>query len=130
MADTEALFIESSTLQVNGVDLDDMINEVSEQNAANLKDVNTMNKAGEVRGFKQGNIRRSISVKAERLVDPRVPDWHGLMEKKKYFKMIIRYNVGRAVTYSSCRVDSIAETSTEGDSSVTLTIRARRRSVN
>ena len=126
----EAQFIENSTLQVNGVDLDDMILEVAEQNAANLKDVNTMNKAGNVRGFKQGNIRRTINVKAERLVDARVPDWHGLMEKKIYFRIIIRYNTGRAVTYESCRVNNIEETSTEGDSGMSLVIRARRRSVN
>lgn len=127
MADTEAQFIESSTLQVEGIDLDDMINEVAEQADANLKDVNTMNKAGDVRGFKQGNTKYTLQVKAERLVDARVPDWHGLMRSKKYFKMALRFNVGKPRTYSSCRVNSIAETSTEGDSTLNLTIRARRR---
>jgi hypothetical protein len=127
VADTEAQFIESSTLQVNGIDLDDLINEVAEQADANLKDVNTMNKAGEVRGFKQGNVRLTLQVKAERIVDARVPDWFGLMRSKTYFKIAVRYNVGKPRSYFSCRVNNISETSTEGDSSLSLTIRARRR---
>jgi hypothetical protein len=127
VADTEVQCIESSTLQVNGVDLDDLINEVAEQSDANLKDVNTMNKAGEVRAFKQGNIRLTLQVKAERIVDARVPDWFELMRTKTYFRIAVRYNIGRPRSYFSCRVNNISETSTEGDSSLSLTIRARRR---
>jgi hypothetical protein len=130
MADTEVQCIENATLQVNGVDLDDLINEIAEQADANLKDVNTMNKAGEVRAFKQGNIRLTLQVKAERINDARIPDWYELMRKKTYFKIAVRYNVGAPRSYFSCRVNNISESATEGDSSLNLTIRARRRASN
>lgn len=127
MADTEAQYIEHSTLQYNGIDLDDMINEVADTADANVKDVNTMNRSRTVRGFKQGNVRYTLRVKAERLVDARVPDWHDLMKRGSYFKLIIRFNIGKPRTYGSCRVVSVGDSVTEGDSSQDITIRARTR---
>jgi hypothetical protein len=120
-------FVESSVVQVDGVDLDDLILTVAERAETTLKDVNTMNKASEVKGFKQGNVRYMLDIDAEPIVDLRVPDWHGLLKSKKYFKMTIRPNVGKPRSYFRCRVQSVADNTSEGDSSQKLSIRATRR---
>jgi hypothetical protein len=123
----EPQFIERSVVQVNGIDLDELINSVAESAETNLKDVNTMNKAQEVKGFKQGNVRYSLDIDAEPIIDARVPDWHGLMKSKTYFKISLRFNAGKPRSYFGCRVMSVVDSTTEGDSSQKLKIRALKR---
>jgi len=123
----DVLFVERAVVQVAGVDLDDLILEVAETSSKALKEVNTMNKGDVVKGFKRGNSKYSLSLKAERIVDSRVPDWHDLMQKGIKFKVVLRYNVGKAVTYGDCMVESVGDSTSEGDSSRSVSIRARTR---
>lgn len=123
----DVLFVERAVVQVKGVDLDDLILEVSENSSKALKEVNTMNKADVVKGFKRGNSKYALSIKAERIVDDRVPDWHVLMQTGEKFKISIRYNVGKPVTYDGCMVESVGDTTSEGDSARNISIRARTR---
>lgn len=126
MAD-EVLFVERAVVQVRGVDLDDLIISVSETSTKALKEVNTMNKGDIVKGFKKGNTKYGLSIDAERIVDDRVPDWFELLRTGERFKIAIRYNVGKAVTYGGCMVESIGDATSEGDSSRKISIKARTR---
>lgn len=123
----EVQFVERSVVQVKGVDLDDLILSVSETSSKQLKEVNTMNKGDVVKGFKKGNSKYALSIDAERIVDARVPDWHALMQSGEIFKITIRYNVGRAVTYGGCMIESVSDATSEGDSSRKIAIKARTR---
>ncbi len=114
-------------MQVKGVDLDDLILSVSESSSKMLKEVNTMNKGDVVKGFKKGNSKYSLNLDAERIVDARVPDWHELMQTGEIFKVTIRYNVGRPVTYGGCMIESVSDSTSEGDSSRKIAIKARTR---
>ena len=125
MADPQ--FVERSTVQVNGVDLDDLINSVSEKSTRPTKAVNTMNKARVAKGFKQGNNQYSLEIDAEPIVDPRVPNWHAIKDSGTIIKISIRPNVGKPRTYNGCKVTDVTETSSDGDSSVKLSIMARTR---
>ncbi len=123
----EVQFVERSVVQVKGVDLDDLILSVSETSSKMLKEVNTMNKGDVVKGFKRGNSKYSLAIDAERIVDSRVPDWHVLMQTGERFKITLRYNVGRPVTYDGCMIESVADSTSEGDSSRKIAIKARTR---
>lgn len=123
----DPLFVERSVVQVNGVDLDDLINSVSESSTRSTKPVMTMNKARVAKGFKQGNNLYTLDIDAERIVDSRVPDWHALKDAGTIIKIVVRPNVGRAVTYSGCKVVEVSDSSSDGDSSQKLKIMARIR---
>ncbi len=123
----DPLFIERSVVQVNGIDLDELILSIAESAETTLKDVNTMNKSNTVKGFKQGNVRYSLDIDAERIIDTRVPDWHDLMISKTYFKISLRFNAGRPRSYFQCRVMSVNDSTTEGDSSQKIKVRALKR---
>lgn len=123
----DPLFVERSVVQVNGVDLDDLINSVSESSTRATKPVMTMNKARVAKGFKQGNNLYTLDIDAERIVDTRVPDWHALKDAGTIIKIVVRPNVGRAVTYSGCKVVEVSDSSSDGDSSQKLKIMARVR---
>jgi len=120
-------FVERSVVQVKGVDLDDLILSVSETSSKALKEVNTMNKGDVVKGFKKGNSKYMLNIDAERIVDSRVPDWHDLMQRGEIFKITIRYNVGKPVTYGGCMIESVSDSTSEGDSSRRIAIKARTR---
>ncbi len=120
-------FIERATLQVDGVDLDDIILAVAESSDRPTKPVNTMNKARIARGFKQGNNQYSLDIDAERIVDPRVPDWHKLKDDGTPIKIAIRYNIGKPVTYSEGKVTSVKDTTSDGDSARKVTCVFRKR---
>jgi hypothetical protein len=124
---SQVLFVERSVVQVGGVDLDDLILSVSEKSSKALKEVNTMNKGDVVKGFKKGNSKYMLDIDAERIVDDRVPDWHAMMQAGTVFKVQIRYNVGKPVTYGDCMVESVSDATSEGDSSRKIAIRARTR---
>ncbi len=125
MADPQ--FIERAVLQVGGIDLDDIIIDVAEQAEFTLKESNTMNKGDVVKGFKQGNSKYTLNVKAERIIDARVPNWHELGRTKKYFKIQLRYSAGPGRTYERCRVQSVKDSTSEGDSQQDIVVRACRR---
>ncbi len=114
MAEVE--FVERLVLRVQGVDLDDVINSVSEKASTPSKYVNTMNKRRRPKGVKQGNSTFSLDIDAERIVDPRVPDWHALMVNRTTCKVITAPNIGPAVTYTG-RVVDVQDTTSDGDSS-------------
>jgi hypothetical protein len=120
-------FIERSVVQVNGVDLDDLILSVGENSARPTKAVNTMNKAREAKGFKQANNQYSLDVKAERIVDARVPDWHALKQAGTIIKIVVRYNVGPSVTYGGCKITDVNDSTSDGDSTRDIKIVARTR---
>lgn len=120
-------YIERSTVRVNGVDLDDLIMGVQEKSSRPTKPVNTMNKARVVRGFKQGNNQYSLEIDAERIVDPRVPDWHALKDSGTRINIIIEPNVGPAVTYGGVLITDVHDGTSDGDSSRKLSAVARTR---
>lgn len=124
----DPVFIERSVVQVNGVDLDDLILSVAEKSTRASKYVNTMNKARKPKGIKQGNNNWHLDIDAERIVDSRIPDWHGLKDAGTIVKIQIRYNVGRPVTYRGKVVD-ISESTSDGDSSQKLGFMAFDRKV-
>lgn len=123
----DPLFVERSVVQVNGVDLDDLINSVSETSTRATKPVMTMNKARVAKGFKQGNNLYTLDIDAEQIVDSRVPDWHALKDAGTIIKITVRPNVGRAVSYGGCKVVEVTNSSSDGDSSQKLKIMARTR---
>lgn len=111
-----AEYVERVVLRVNGVDLDDVINSVQEKSSRPTKPVNTMNKRRTVRGFKQGNNMYSLEIDAERINDPRVPDWHALKDAGARISIIVEPNVGRAVTYSGVAITDVTDGTSDGDS--------------
>jgi hypothetical protein len=119
----EVEFVERLVLRVNGVDLDDVINSVSEKASTPSKYVNTMNKARRPKGLKQGNSTFGLDIDAERIVDDRVPDWHELMLKRRTCKIVSQPNVGKAVTYTG-RVTDVVDGTSDGDSSRKITFMA------
>lgn len=123
----DVAFIERSVVQVNGVDLDDLILSVSEKSSRPTKPVSTMNKARVVKGFKQGNNLFSLDIKAERIVDARVPDWHALKQAGAIIKITIRYNVGPSVSYGGCKITDVDDSTSDGDSARDIKIVARTR---
>ena len=123
----EVLFVERSVVQVGGVDLDDLILSISEKSTRPTKAVNTMNKGRVAKGFKQGNNVYEVDFDAERIVDARVPDWHALKDAGTPIKIIVRYNVGKAVTYDGCKITSVTDTTSDGDSTRKITCMARTR---
>lgn len=120
-------YVERVVLRVNGVDLDDVILEVDEDSNRPTKPVNTMNKARTVRGFKQGNNMYSLTIKAERIVDSRIPDWHALKDAGTKIGVIVEPNVGNAVSYGGVLITSVKDTTTDGDSTRTITAVAKTR---
>jgi len=125
MADPQ--FVERSVVQVNGVDLDDLINSISETSTRATKPVMTMNKSRVAKGFKQGNNLYTLDLDAERIVDARVPDWHALKDAGTIIKITIRPNVGRPVTYSGCKIVEVSDSTSDGDSTRKLKVMARTR---
>jgi len=123
----DVTFIERSVVQVNGVDLDDLILSVGENSARPTKPVNTMNKERVAKGFKQGNNQFSLDIKAERIVDARVPDWHALKQAGTIIKITIRYNIGPSVTYGGCKITDVNDSTSDGDSTRDIKIVARTR---
>lgn len=123
----EVQFIERSVVQVNGVDLDDLINSVAEKSGRPTKAVNTMNKARVAKGFKQGNNQYSLDINAERIVDARVPDWHTLKNNGTVIKIVIRYNIGPSVTYDGCKITDVDDSTSDGDSTRNIKVVARTR---
>lgn len=125
MAETQ--YIERAVLQVNGVDLDDIINSIDEDGDRPTKAVHTMNKRRVARGFKQSNNQYKLEIDAERIVDSRIPDWHGMKDAGTRFKISIRYNIGKPVTYEGCVVTSVKEKTADGDSTQRISVMARIR---
>lgn len=123
----DPLFVERSVVQVNGVDLDDLINAVSESSTRATKPVMTMNKGRVAKGFKQGNNLYTLDIDAERIVDSRVPDWHKLKDDGTIIKITIRPNVGKPVSYGGCKVVEVSDSTSDGDSTQKLKIMARTR---
>ena len=123
----DPLFVERSVVQVNGVDLDDLINSVSETRTRATKPGMTMSKARVAKGLKQGNNLYTLDIDAEQIVDSRVPDWHALKDAGTIIKITVRPNVGRAVSYGGCKVVEVTNSSSDGDSSQKLKIMARTR---
>lgn len=123
----DVTFIERSVVQVQGVDLDDLINSVAEKSSRPTKPVNTMNKARVAKGFKQGNNQFALDINAERIVDARVPDWHALKQVGTIIKIIIRYNIGPSVTYDGCKITDVDDSTSDGDSTRNIKIVARTR---
>lgn len=123
----DVTFIERSVVQVNGVDLDDLIISVAEKSSRPTKPVNTMNKERVAKGFKQGNNQFALDIKAERIVDARVPDWHALKQSGATIKIIIRYNIGPSVTYGGCKITDVDDSTSDGDSTRDIKIMARTR---
>jgi hypothetical protein len=112
-----AEYVERVVLRVNGVDLDDVINSVSEESTRPTKAVNTMNKARTVRGFKQGNNMYSLELDAERIVDPRVPDWHALKDAGTRIGIIVQPNIGDPVSYGGGVITKVHDATSDGESS-------------
>lgn len=125
MADGE--YVERVTLRIRGFDLDDVINTCTEKASVPTKPVNTMNKERAVRGFKQGNRAFGLELDAERIVDPRVPDWYDMLESGERFGIVVAPNVGKSISYLSCVVTDVTAAASDGDSSVKVSIMARRR---
>jgi hypothetical protein len=123
----EVQFIERSVVQVNGVDLDDLILEISEKSTRPTKAVNTMNKGRVAKGFKQGNNQYSLEISAERIVDTRIPDWHALKDAGTVIKIQVRYNVGASVTYDGCKITDVSDSTSDGDSTRKISVMARTR---
>ncbi len=123
----EVQFIERAVLQVDGVDLDDLIMSVTESSDRPTKPVNTMNKARVAKGFKQGNNQYGLEIDAERIVDSRVPDWHVLKDQGTPIKVVLRYNVGKPVTYAGGKITSVKDATSDGDSSRKISVVFRTR---
>ncbi len=123
----EVQFVERSVVQVNGVDLDDLVLSVAEKSTRPTKAVNTMNKGRVAKGFKQGNNQYSLDMDVERIVDPRVPDWHTLKDDGTVIKITIRPNVGKPVTYGGCKIVDVGDNTSDGDSSRKVSVMARTR---
>ena len=120
-------FVERSVVQVNGVDLDDLILGVTETGERVTNPVNTMNKQRVAKGFKQKNNMYELEVDAERIVDARVPDWHALKDAGTIIGIKLRYNIGRPVTYGGCKISKVLDTTTDGESTRKISIKARTR---
>jgi hypothetical protein len=118
---TEVVFVERLVLRVNGVDLDDCINSVTEEGATPSKYVNTMNKARRPKGVKQGNSTFDLAVNAERIVDATIPDWYGLMVNRTTVQIVTAPNIGPAVTYTG-RITKVTDRTSDGDSSRDITV--------
>jgi hypothetical protein len=122
-----AEYVERLVLRVNGVDLDDVINSVSERSTRPTKPVNTMNKERVARGFKQGNNMYSMEIDAERIVDARVPDWHALKDAGTLITVVSQPNIGPMVTYSGGKITDVSDATSDGDSSRKISVVFRRR---
>lgn len=127
MADVDVQFVERAILQVNGIDLDDVILDVSEKSSRPTKPVNTMNKGRVAKGFKQGNNQYGLDITAERIVDARIPDWHALKDAGTIMKIVLRYNVGPSVTFGGVKISDVVDNTSDGDSSRKITAVARTR---
>lgn len=122
-----AEYVERVVLRVNGVDLDDVINSVSEKSTRPTRAVNTMNRRRTVRGFKQGNNQYSLDIDAERIVDQRVPDWHALKDSGTRISVIVENNLGIAVTYGGVVITDVTDTTSDGESSRRISAMAKTR---
>lgn len=112
---SEVQYVERMILRVDGVDLDDVINSVEEGGETNGKYVNVMNKRRRPRGIKQGNSTFDLNIEAERIDDPRIPDWYALMLARKTIQVVTEPNVGAAFTYTG-RIVTVKDTTSDGDS--------------
>jgi hypothetical protein len=110
-------YVERLVLRVNGVDLDDVINSVTETSERTTTPVNTMNKRRTARGFKQKNNMYSLEIDAERIVDPRVPDWHALKDAGANISVVTEPNIGPMVTYSGGKITRVVDGTSDGESS-------------
>lgn len=119
-------FVERYIVQVKGVDLDDLIISVDESSTRKSNFVHTMNKARRPKGIKQGNNEWKLTMKAEPIVDSRIPDWHELKNSGEVVKASIRPNVGKARTYTG-KITEVSESGSDGDSSLTITMMAYNR---
>lgn len=122
-----AQYIERCTLRVLGVDLDDVINSIEESSDRPTKVVNTMNKGRVGRGFKQGNNGYVLSLNAEQIFDPIVPDWHDMKDTGKVFSLVKVPSVGPSITYSGCKITSVKDSTSDGDSTRSISVTALRR---
>jgi hypothetical protein len=120
-------YVQRITLRVLGVDLDDVVVSCSEKDGVPTKTVNTMNKAKTARGFKQANSNYSLQLDAEQINDPTVPDWHVLKDKRTRFVIVKTPDVGVPVTYEQCVVTDVDDSTSDGDSSVKVSVLALRR---
>ncbi len=120
-------YVERVVLRVNGVDLDDVINSVSEKSSRPTKAVNTMNKGRTVRGFKQGNNVYSMDIDAERIVDSRVPDWHALKDAGTRIAVSIVPNIGAAVTYGGGVITEVHDNTSDGESGRKISVMFKTR---
>lgn len=124
--EVETEYVERMVLRVQGVDLDDVLLDVKESGETPSKFVNTMNKARRPRGVKQSNTMYKLSISAERIEDPRVPDWWKLMEDRTTIKIVSVPNVGKAKTYTA-KITSVADDTSDGDSKRAIEAMAWRR---
>lgn len=115
------------TMTVFGVDLDDTILSLVEKDSTPTKLVKTMNKRKEARGYKQGNSEYSLDVDAEPIVDPTIPDWHALKKNRTRFTIARTDDLGVKVIYGQCVVTDVTDSTSDGDSSLKLSILALTR---
>lgn len=120
-------YVQRITLRAFGKDLDDVIVSCAETDDVPTKPVSTMNKAKEVKGFKQANNQYGLELDAEQINDPTVPDWHDLKDSRVRFTIVKVPDVGLPITYSGCVVASVKDNTSDGDSGVKVSIMARRR---
>lgn len=120
-------YVNRITLRVGGVDLDDVIVSLSEKDSVPTKPVNTMNKRKTARGFKQANSNYSLDADCEQIFDPTVPNWHVLKDKRIRFTIVKTPDVGVPVTYGSCVVTDVQDSTSDGDSSQKVSIMALTR---
>lgn len=118
-------YVDNITISVSGVDLDDVIISLSEKNDTASEAVKTMNKRRRAVAIKQGSDMFSLDLKVEPIVDPTgtVPDWHALKKKRTYFT-IIKREAGATVTWSRCRITSVADDCADGTSSQSVSVLA------
>jgi hypothetical protein len=120
-------YVDSLILRVDNVDLDDVIVELNDTTDVSSTPVNTMNRRRVARGYKQKNTNFTLELKVEQIDDPRVPDWHVLAASRKRFTIVKTPNVGSVITYMKCIATKVADTTSAGDSSRSVSVLALER---
>jgi hypothetical protein len=119
-----ANYVETIILQINGVDVDDVIVELTEDTDVPTKAVNTMNRARRPKGFKQGNLTFGLSLTVEESDNPKMPQWRAMLAQRTPFNIVKKPNVGKNVTWSGCRVTKVSGKNSDGDSGSTVSVMA------
>jgi hypothetical protein len=119
-------YVEKCILSCDSIDWDDVITDITEDHERSTTPVNTMNKADEVKGFKQGNQQYSGTITFEPHDDPRLNP-HEWLRTKKRMTVIKKPNVGKTVTYFDLRLTRISDRTSAGAAGQTFNWVARRR---